>query len=101
MKGDSFARLLSEDRRLEILRLLDLAPGSELNHYVLREALASRAHNVSLDVVLSELSWLEEQGLVALERLEGLVMARLNGRGQDVARGRARVPGVKTPVPGE
>jgi DNA-binding transcriptional ArsR family regulator len=98
---NSFAHLLSEDRRLVILRILEKAPGSEANHYLLREALDSMGHNVSRDVVMTELSWLAEQGLVTLEDLGSMKVAALTGRGQDVALGRAVVPGVKKPVPGE
>ncbi|MDR1359478.1 MAG: ArsR family transcriptional regulator [Deltaproteobacteria bacterium] len=99
--GTNFARLLSEDRRLVILRLLEKAPGSEANHYILREALEERGHKVGCDVVRSELAWLEEQGLVSLEILESLAVAALTGRGLDVGRGRSRCPGVKMPAPGE
>lgn len=98
---NSFARLLSEDRRLVLLRILDRAPGNEANHYILRDALDSMGHNVSRDVVRGELAWLEEQGLVTLEQLESMTVAALTGRGQDAAQGRAVVPGVKKPVPGE
>jgi len=98
---NGFAQLLSEDRRLLILRILDRAPGSEANHYILREALDTMGHNVSRDAVRGELSWLAEQGLVTVEELEGMAVARLTGRGHDVAQGRAVVPGVKKPVPGE
>lgn len=98
---NSFARLLSEDRRLVLLRVLDRAPGSEANHYILREALDNMGHNVSRDTVLIELSWLQEQGLVTLEDLGSMKVATLTGRGQDAALGRAVVPGVKKPVPGE
>lgn len=99
--NNSFARLLSEDRRLVLLRILDRAPGSEANHYILRDALDAMGHNVSRDVVRGELAWLEEQGLVSLEQLGGMTVAALTGRGHDVAQGRAVVPGVKKPVPGE
>lgn len=99
--NNSFARLLSEDRRLVLLRILDCAPGCEANHYILRDALDSMGHNVGREVVLTELAWLEEQGLATVENLGSLTVAHLTGRGHDVAQGRAMVPGVKKPVPGE
>lgn len=71
------------------------------NHYILREALDGVGHNVSRDIVLAELFWLAEQGLVTLDDLGSMKVATLTGRGQDVALGRAVVPGVKKPVPGE
>lgn len=99
--NNSFTRLLSEDRRLVVLRILDRAPGNEANHYILRDALDSMGHNVSRDVVRGELAWLEEQGLITVENLGSMSVAQLTGRGQDVSLGRAVVPGVKKPVPGE
>ncbi len=99
--NSNFAQLLSADRRLVLLRILDRAPGNEANHYILREALDNMGHNVSHDTTLTELSWLQEQGLVMLEDLGGTKVARLTGRGQDVALGRSLVSGVKKPVPGE
>lgn len=97
----SYTKLLQEDRRLTLLRLLAASPGHEANHYVLQAGLDQMGHNISRDLVQSELSWLEEQGLITLERLDALVVATLNGRGEDVCNGRAVVPGVKKPVPGE
>lgn len=99
--SNSFARLLSEDRRLVLLRVLDRAPGNEANHYILREALDSMGHNVSRDVVRTELAWLAEQGFVTIEEVGSMAVACLTGRGHDVANGRAVVPGIKKPVPGE
>jgi len=94
-------RLLREDRRLVLLLLLDKAPGSESNHYLLREALGVKGHNTSHDIVAAELVWLEEQGLVTLEKLENMYIATLTARGHDAANGRCAIPGVKKPIPGE
>ncbi|MNY08793.1 hypothetical protein D3C86_1416660 [compost metagenome] len=49
------------------------------------------------DRVKTLLAWLEEQGLVRIERLAQVQVAHLTGRGQDVAEGRATVPGIKKP----
>ena len=94
-------RLFAEDRRLVILCVLDRAPGSQTNHYVLRDALGDQGHRISLDAVLSELSWLQEQGLVRLEELRDVTVAVLTARGQDASRGWVRIPGVKKPAPGQ
>jgi len=99
--SNDLVHLLSEDRRLILLRILEKAPGCEANHYLLREAISTLGHNVSHDVVLSELSWLAEQGLLTVEVLGSMSIAYLTGRGLDVALGHATVPGVKKPVPGE
>lgn len=100
----SFQKLLTEDRRLCVLRLLSGAPGREANHFVLRTALRDLGHAVSHDVVLSDLAWLAEQGLVSTTGAGtngDLTVAALTGRGQDVAEGVAVVPGVKRPLPGD
>ena len=97
----SYTKLLQEDRRLTVLRLLAQSPGHEANHYVLQAGLDQMGHNISRDLVKSELIWLGEQGLIVVEDLGGPFVASLTGRGEDVANGRAFVPGVKKPVPGE
>ncbi|OIO05422.1 MAG: hypothetical protein AUJ49_01295 [Desulfovibrionaceae bacterium CG1_02_65_16] len=96
----SFDKLLSEDRRLTVLLLLSKDAGYRLNAYVLRPALDAMGHTVSLDRVESDLAWLAEQGLVTVERVEGVTVARLTQRGADVAAGRCGAPGVKHREPG-
>ncbi len=98
---NSFERLLNEDRRLMALRLLAEDPGYQLNVYVLRPALQALGHTVSHDKVATDLAWLEEQGLVTVGESSGVTVGKLTARGADVAAGRATVPGVKRPEPGE
>lgn len=97
----SFARLVEEDRRLMILRLLAEDPGYQLNVYVLRPALQAVGHTVSHDRVEADLAWLAEQGLVTVGKSSDVTVGRLTARGADVAKGLATVPGVKHPEPGE
>lgn len=96
----SFAILLAEDRRLCLLRLLTQAPAASANTYVLRSALQAVGHACSGDQVESDAAWLAEQGLVTVEDLGKVRVVHLTARGDDVAAGRALVPGVKRPVPG-
>lgn len=95
----SFQRLLDEDRRLVILRLLAEDPGYQLNVYVLRPAMEAMGHAVSHDKVGTDLAWLAEQGLVTVGQASGVTVGRLTARGADVAKGLAIVPGVKRPEP--
>lgn len=99
----SFAKTLTEDRRLVILRFLSEAPACRLNTAVLRSALDGIGHGVSRDQVETDTAWLAEQGLVTVEELGlsvgNIRVATLTTRGQDVAEGRAVVPGVKRPGP--
>lgn len=97
---NSFERLLTEDRRLMILRLLAEDPGYQANVYVLRPALEAVGHTVSHDRLEADLAWLAEQGLVTVGEAAHVTVGRLTARGADVASGRATVPGVKRPEPG-
>lgn len=96
----SFAQLLSEDRRLVILRMLAAAPEYTLNAFVLRPGLEQLGHALSADQLATELAWLAEQALVNLGSVADVTVASLTPRGADVAAGRAAQPGVKRPEPG-
>ncbi|MGQ0700393.1 MAG: VpaChn25_0724 family phage protein [Panacagrimonas sp.] len=96
----SFREAEQADRRLVILRLLELAPGYECNSSVLQMALEQYGHNVSRDLLHTDLSWLAEQGLLTARDISTLKVCELTARGADVARGKASVPGVKKPSPG-
>lgn len=92
---------LAADRRLMILRLLAEAPDYRASGYLIGAALAPMGHAVGTDRLRTDLAWLEEQGLLALERPGGVDIARLTDRGADVAAGRSVTPGVRRPAPGE
>ncbi|OGB77383.1 MAG: hypothetical protein A2496_04485 [Burkholderiales bacterium RIFOXYC12_FULL_60_6] len=96
---NEFAKLVQADQRLVILLVLAQDPGYSHNEYVLREALAYMGHAISQDKLRTELAWLAEQGLVATTNPAGVVIAKLTGRGKDVATGVVVVPGVKRPEP--
>lgn len=99
------AEILREDRRICLLRSLGCVPERRASHLVLHEVLDSLGHGVSRDQLLADLAWLAEQGLVACDCLKpggnGCTVATLTPRGLDVALGRAVVPGVKRPLPGD
>ncbi len=95
-----FKELVTEDRRLAVLKFLAQTPGYECNEALMQSALDSIGHNVSRDAVLTDFAWLAEQGLVTVAEVIGLTVATITQRGMDVAAGRASVPGVKKPSPG-
>lgn len=95
----NFSEFETQDRRLTILRGLASATQYRTNTFLLQRYLDAVAHSVSRDRVESDLAWLAEQHLVTLERPEGVTVATLTSRGQDVAEGRAVVPGVAKPKP--
>ncbi len=100
----SYDKLLIADLRLTILQLLEEAPEYAHNEYVLGSALARLRLGISTDLLHGELAWLDEQGLIKLESVDGpginVRTAQLTRRGEDVALGRARVPGIARPRPG-
>lgn len=92
-----FAQYLREDMRLVLLRILNELPEYRANSSVLTTALDRLGHAATRDQVRTELAWLQEQSLVTTEDVGPVVVAALTERGSDVARGRARVPGIKRP----
>ena len=93
----SIQAILDSQQRLVILRsLLDI--GGAANESILNDCLDQLGTGrVTRDRVKTLLAWLEEQGLVRIERLATVQVAHLTGRGQEVAEGRAGVPGIKKP----
>ena len=94
-------KLQQQDRRLVILRLLMESDGYSANTYLLRSALEGFGHSIGMDLLMTEIAWLEEQGLVTTDQPGGVTVAKLTSRGHDAALGRATVPGVKKPEPGD
>lgn len=82
---------------MAILRALAELPLFRANSSVLASILDQFGHAVSRDQVKTELRWLEEQGLVAIDEVGSVLVATLNERGQDVAEGRAVVDGIARP----
>lgn len=96
----SLADIVTEDQRLVILQALEQDPDYSHNEHVIGRVLSAMGHTVSSDRLRTHLAWLAEQGLVTIEDVAGLQVAKLTRRGEDAALGRARVPGVARPRPG-
>ncbi len=90
----TYNQILQEDIRQNVLSLLNDDADYSHNEFVLKSALKHLGHNVSHDRLRTELAWLEEQGCVTLEEVSGIVVATLTARGQDVATGAVRIPGI-------
>lgn len=88
---------LQEDRRGLILSALDEAGGHRLADASIKSILDRFNHRISTDQVHGDLSWLEGQGLVRIDK-EAAWMVQLLEFGQDVARGVAH-PGVRRQAP--
>lgn len=96
----TFAERLTEHRRLTLLQLLAESAGYTASADLLHTALPGFGHVVSHDRITTDLAWLAEQGLVAVEDVGGVRLATVTRRGLDVAAGTATCPGVARPAPG-
>lgn len=99
MSHTDFATHLAEDRRLVILRVLLESAGFTSNEYMLHSMVERLGHVVSSDRIRTDVAWLQEQGLVSVDTVADVRIAKLLARGEDVATGRSEVPGVKRPSP--
>jgi len=97
---NNYEKLITEDRRLVLLRLLAEARGYTLNASILTMALQRFGHDAARAVVLADLDWLDEIGLIQHIERDPVVVAKLTSAGADVAAGRSVVTGVKRPAPG-
>ncbi|QOF67434.1 hypothetical protein IFE17_09900 [Actinobacillus sp. GY-402] len=95
--------IFTKDQRLVMLRTL-AEDGYDANESILSDVLEMYGHNISRDLVRNHMIWLEEQGLIEVNRLpvgngKELFVGVITQRGLDVARGRVVVDGVKRPSP--
>lgn len=91
--------LMTEHQRLAILRLLAEDSGYGLNESILNDGVNALGLNISRDGLRTQLAWLNEQGLIQLDKVGSLQVAKLTERGLDAANGRARIPGIKRRTP--
>lgn len=86
--------------RLVMLRLLAEASEYRLNSLILSDAAEAHGLSATRAQIRTELAWLSEQGLATTTSpAPSMVVATLTERGQEVATGRAIVPGVQRPAP--
>jgi hypothetical protein len=95
----SYADILTADRRLVILQALSTMADYTTNEVVLSGWLGQHGHKVSRDLLRNDLAWLDEQGLIVPQQVQGVWIVTLGARGYDVAQGAAQVPGVARPRP--
>ena len=88
---------VNEHLRITVLRLLEEQADRTLNESLLLDLTPAFGFTPSRDRLRTELAWLSEQGLVDISETNGLQLATLTVRGEDVALGRCIVPGVKRP----
>lgn len=98
----SYEQSVTEDIRLRLLQLLAAASQYTQPIAALGASLASQyGHNLASDRLAIEAAWLDDSGLVMRRPVGATWILVLSMRGLDVAAGRAQVPGVARPGPGE
>lgn len=93
----SFKDMVIEDRRYLILKALNAAAGYSAAVGLLQAFLDSFGQKVSSDLLEGDLAWLAEQGLIEIEKPDGVTIAKLKARGADIAEGRSVYPGIRKP----
>ena len=96
----SYSDLVTRHARIAILRFLEDAPQYTTNASMLSTALPRLGISYTRDQVETELSWLQEQGLVTVEETGGFVVATATVRGVEIAQGIATHPKIQRPRPG-
>ncbi len=95
----SYAKHLTKDRRLVMLRVLANSPGYSANEYTIEAVLEDLGHVISNDLLRGEIAWLAEQQLITTSQVGGVTIAKITQRGLDIARGKAMHPDVQRPRP--
>ncbi|WP_434353002.1 ArsR family transcriptional regulator [Psychrobacter sp. HD31] len=94
--------IITADQRLALLQSL-VACNNDANQGMLQTCIAQFGHSISMDLVRTHMLWLEEQGLIKINRLQmgatTMFVGVITQRGLDVANGVAVVDGVKKPNP--
>lgn len=95
-----YAELTRQHARLAILRFVEGAPKYTSNASMLAQILPQVGISYTRDQVVTELHWLQEQGMVVIEDHGVIVVATATVRGVEIAQGIARHPGITRPRPG-
>jgi Fe2+ or Zn2+ uptake regulation protein len=95
----SFRERVTEAQRLALLQLLASTPGHPAADTLLAQALPDMGLAATLDQVRTQIAWLADQGLVEVEEVGGITLARVLAAGADTANGLRSVPGVARPAP--
>ena len=98
--GKDFNNFLVENRRVAILRFLAEDSDYSLNDSVIQACLEEIGLGCSRDAIRADFAFLADIGAITFEVVMGSIyVAKLTAKGDDIAKGRAVVPGVKKPGP--
>lgn len=94
-----YAATMRKHKRLAILRHLEAIPEYTGNAAILQDVLGGLGLASSRDQVVTELSWLKDQGFVSFDSGADFLVVTATARGVDLARGLASHPDVQRPSP--
>lgn len=95
-----FQNVITENRRLAILRILNDVGGSA-NDSILHTSLEQLGfRRLSRDTVKDDVTFLHERTCVSIEWLSHIMVASITARGVEVANGMQRVEGITVPALG-
>ena len=90
----SFSQFAQQQQRRLILEQLEAENDYTSNSILLKQVLQMLGHTLSSDQIVTEITWLQVQGLVTLDNFGGIYVAKLTERGLDVATGASQLPGI-------
>ncbi len=94
---EELPQVLIEKRRWIVLRHLEASePTRSLSFQILSQGCRAAGVRTSMDQIEHTVAWLQEAGLVSIERLGPMIAATLTKDGREVAQGHTMVPGILT-----
>ena len=94
-----YQKTLSKHRRLTILRHLEGCQDYTSNASILQSVLSGVGIATTRDQVITELSWLKENGMIAYDDKAEFLVAEATQRGVEIAQGLASHPDIQRPGP--
>ncbi|MBM2294688.1 hypothetical protein JQX09_22520 [Sulfitobacter pseudonitzschiae] len=95
----SYAETVRKHRRLGILRHLEACSGYTSNASILTDVLDGVGIASTRDQIVTELTWLRENGFVAYDDNVAFVVVRATQTGVEIALGRSTHPDIQRPSP--
>ena len=95
----SYANTIRKHRRLAILRHLEACQDYTSNASILTDVLQGVGVNSSRDQVITELTWLRDNGFVLYEDKADFVVVEATQSGVEIALGRATHAEIQRPSP--
>ncbi len=95
---NAFAKHLTEDLRLCVLRVLAEAPGARANASIIQSAVNALGHHVTREQVAQQIAYLASLNAIGTEEVGPVLVAELRGVGDNhLKRLGPPLPGVKLP----